>query len=132
LCCPLKSGDLETAETRIARGLELASSDDTSLLRAVAHAWHDAGIALRETSPEKAVRCFSKAKDIYEQLVLTESPIDSDAIGLADVLLASQQTDWSVLTPTDMTSAGGATLTLLEDGSVLASGTNAPRDKYHL
>jgi hypothetical protein len=39
---------------------------------------------------------------------------------------------WTVLKPTQMNSQGGATLSLSEDGSILASGTNPPRDEYTL
>jgi tetratricopeptide (TPR) repeat protein len=37
---------------------------------------------------------------------------------------------WTVLTPTDVKSAGGATLTRLDDGSILAGGTNPEKDTY--
>src|SRR5262249_3746352 len=37
---------------------------------------------------------------------------------------------WTVLTPTKMTSRGGATLTLQADGSLLASGNDARGDVY--
>jgi tetratricopeptide (TPR) repeat protein len=53
---------------------------------------------------------------------------------LADALLASIQrgesSEWQVLEIVDMKSAGGATLTRLDDGSVLASGTNPDSDRY--
>ena len=39
---------------------------------------------------------------------------------------------WTVLTPTTMTSEGGATLTVQADGSILAGGTNPDRDVYTL
>lgn len=128
----LKSGDLKTAETLFAKGLKLASSDNAASLRAVAKAWHDAGSSLRDENNEKAVTCLGKAKAVYEQLLLTESVVASDAAGLAEVLIALQQPDWSVLRPVEMKSAGGATLTLLEDGSVLAGGSNQDGDKYRI
>jgi hypothetical protein len=40
--------------------------------------------------------------------------------------------DWTVLRPSQYASAGGATLTLLDDGSVLASGKNPQADTYQL
>ncbi|MEW4487932.1 PSD1 and planctomycete cytochrome C domain-containing protein [Thalassoglobus sp. JC818] len=37
---------------------------------------------------------------------------------------------WSILTPQEFTSSGGASLELLEDQSILASGKNSPTDNY--
>lgn len=53
---------------------------------------------------------------------------------LADQLLSESvdTTHWTVVTPTEMKSAGGADLTLLEDGSILTSGKNPDRDTYTL
>lgn len=39
---------------------------------------------------------------------------------------------WNVVTPIEMKSTGGATLTPLEDGSILASGENPETDSYEL
>ncbi|WP_010581641.1 PSD1 and planctomycete cytochrome C domain-containing protein [Schlesneria paludicola] len=44
----------------------------------------------------------------------------------------STQSTWSVLTPDQFSSAGGSTLTLKEDGSILVSGTNPSNDAYVL
>src|SRR5262249_47694404 len=49
---------------------------------------------------------------------------------LADLLLLTDSTGWTALTPTEMKSEGGATLKLLPDGSILVSGTNPDRDAY--
>ena len=52
---------------------------------------------------------------------------------LADVLLRTYQgasEHWQVLDVVEMESAGGATLTKLDDGSVLASGVNPDSDRY--
>ena len=42
------------------------------------------------------------------------------------------QAVWEILRPDTMKSAGGATLTQKDDGSILASGTNPPSDAYEL
>jgi WD40 repeat protein/tetratricopeptide (TPR) repeat protein len=48
-----------------------------------------------------------------------------------EALLAKHpEPDWTVLKPLEMTSEGGATLTLQEDNSILASGENPARDTY--
>ena len=53
---------------------------------------------------------------------------------LADLLVASSQSDtasdWQVLDVTNIKSVEGATLEVLDDGSVLASGTNPDSDQY--
>ncbi|MFN7732930.1 MAG: protein kinase domain-containing protein [Pirellula sp.] len=51
------------------------------------------------------------------------------AAELANLLL-TKTTHWSVLKPTEMKSENGATLTLQQDGSILASGINASGDAY--
>jgi tetratricopeptide (TPR) repeat protein len=51
---------------------------------------------------------------------------------LADFLFATFAGDWEVLQPVEMKSAGGATLTRLADGSILAGGKNPDRDVYTL
>ncbi|MCA8989671.1 MAG: hypothetical protein KDA78_18635, partial [Planctomycetaceae bacterium] len=74
------------------------------------------------------------ARMLYEQQLVAEPVNSLLAQSLADLLLldADMATTWTTLEPTEMKSKGGATLTLLEDRSILASGTNAPRDQYHL
>jgi hypothetical protein len=52
------------------------------------------------------------------------------ALELADVLLMQDTRGWTVLKPTEMKSAGGATLTLLEDGSILSNGKSPQGDDY--
>ena len=49
---------------------------------------------------------------------------------LADLLLIDSRAGWTVLKPTELKSKSGATLTLQNDGSILASGINAPGDIY--
>ncbi|MFN0053139.1 MAG: PSD1 and planctomycete cytochrome C domain-containing protein [Planctomycetales bacterium] len=46
--------------------------------------------------------------------------------------LKSRTVEWTVLRPTEFKSAGGATLKLLDDGSLLAGGTSPERDTYEL
>ncbi len=54
------------------------------------------------------------------------------ALELANLLLRPEPTNWTVLKPSAMKSKGGATLTLQDDGSILASGLNPARDDYSL
>jgi tetratricopeptide (TPR) repeat protein len=49
---------------------------------------------------------------------------------LADLLLESTDASWTVLSPAEMTSRGGATLKSLDDRSILASGLSPDTDVY--
>ena len=74
----------------------------------------------------------AKARLLFEQK-LVEKPEDSaSAAELADLLLEASPSGWTVLKPTEMKSEGGATLTLLDDSSILAGGKNPDRDDYAL
>ncbi|MGO9112348.1 MAG: hypothetical protein ACLP9L_24220, partial [Thermoguttaceae bacterium] len=82
---------------------------------------------------EKAEAAWKEARSQCEaQLAI--SPEDSSVQrALADLVLASrQQTDWTVLAPTEMKSDAGAKLTLQNDGSVLASGEVMENDSYKI
>ncbi|MCA9258959.1 MAG: hypothetical protein KDA61_07155, partial [Planctomycetales bacterium] len=57
---------------------------------------------------------------------------DSIATALADLLLEQDDEQWSILEPIDLQSEGGATLTRLADGSILASGRNILGDVYSI
>ena len=67
---------------------------------------------------------------------MLEADPQSDVVAaeLAELLLAKHEnedpTRWTVLQPTNMKSEGGANLTLLPDGSILASGINPDQDTY--
>ena len=68
---------------------------------------------------------------------LANDPANAElAAELAQLLLDQQEskdaTLWTVLKPTAMKSEGGATLTLQDDGSILASGKNPDRDTYKM
>ncbi|MCL4206748.1 MAG: protein kinase [Pirellulaceae bacterium] len=81
---------------------------------------------------DAAQRDRQRLRKIFENR-LVEAPGDPAAVrDLADVLLAAhqQQVAWTVLQPTENKSQAGADLTILDDGSVLASGVNTARDLY--
>jgi WD40 repeat protein/serine/threonine protein kinase len=77
-----------------------------------------------------AARMTARAQ--FEQQLAAEPDDAALASELADLLLAVKSELWAVLEPTEMTSAGGATLTKQADGSIMASGANADRDVYTL
>ena len=81
---------------------------------------------------EAEIREKQQARTMYEKLLMSR-PEAIYAEQLADMLLEAQSSrDWTTLKPTKMTSAGGATLTLQADGSILASGKNPDTDTYTL
>lgn len=77
-----------------------------------------------------ASRAVSQARALYERQLSAEPANSKLAQDLADLLSDVHPVEWILLRPVEMLSAGGATLTLLDDGSILASGTNPQRDAY--
>ena len=75
---------------------------------------------------------WPEAVDDYSHVV-TDATTDEElltnrATALVEVMLTPAK--WTVLKPTEMKSDGGATLTLLDDHSILAGGVNPPSDQY--
>jgi serine/threonine protein kinase/Flp pilus assembly protein TadD len=93
-----------------------SATSDVSLLRKRAKAY------VGNKQPGLAIADLERALEI--------SPEEENALELADLLLSQLDEAWTVLHPTEMNSIGGATLTLLDDGSVLASGNNTVGDAY--
>ena len=57
--------------------------------------------------------------------------LSNQAMALANSFLERESAaTWKVLKPMQITSRGGATLTQLDDGSVLAGGVNSDKDTY--
>ncbi len=79
---------------------------------------------------------FEKSQALYERLLEADPENDVAAAELAQLLLDkydnASSTRWTVLKPTEVKSASGATLTLRADGSVLASGVSPDTDTYTL
>ncbi len=79
---------------------------------------------------------FDKAQALYERSLAVDPENDAVATELAELLLTKHENGkskpWEILQPTEMKSEGGATLKLLEDGSVLAGGPNPDHDSYTL
>ena len=76
-----------------------------------------------------AEAAFVKARDLYETELSREPENSALAAELAELLLLNT-TNWTVLKPTEMNSKGGATLSVLPDNSILASG-KTPRDEVY-
>ena len=54
------------------------------------------------------------------------------AVELADLLLIDNRARWTILKPAEAESELGATLSILSDDSILASGANPVKDRYHV
>ncbi len=82
----------------------------------------------------RATAHFEKSRALYERALEAEPENDLVAPELAQALWDRHENEnrarWTILKPTEMKSAGGATLTELEDHSILAGGANPPSDKY--
>src|SRR5579884_12549 len=74
----------------------------------------------------------AKARALFEEKLAKEPQNTALAADLADLLLIDSRTKWTILKPTQIKSQGGATLTLLDDSSILAGGKNPDRDVYSL
>jgi tetratricopeptide (TPR) repeat protein len=74
----------------------------------------------------------AKARALFEGKLAKEPQKSAWAAELAEVLLIDSRAKWTILKPTQMKSEGGATLTLLDDSSILAGGKNPDRDVYSL
>src|SRR5262249_23555983 len=74
---------------------------------------------------------FEKSRALYEHSLKADPANDVVAAELAQLLLDKKTNErWTVLQPTEMKSEGGATLTVLHDSSILASGVNPDQDVY--
>jgi serine/threonine protein kinase/formylglycine-generating enzyme required for sulfatase activity len=74
----------------------------------------------------------TKARALFEKQLAKEPENTALAAELADVLLPPDTIRWTVLKPAEMKAQEGATLTALEDNSILVSGPNPVRDVYTL
>jgi tetratricopeptide (TPR) repeat protein len=94
--------------------------------------WIDLGRLLaRFGRANEAETALAKARSLLEQWLSRAPGDEAAASALAEVLPETGESRrWTILRPAEMTSAGGATLTRLPDGSVLAGGLNPVSDTY--
>jgi WD40 repeat protein len=97
-----------------------------------AERWIDLGRLLKRFDRAKeAETALAKARSILERRMSRAPDDEMAAKALAEVLPdAPESRRWTILQPDVMTSAAGATLTLLPDGSVLVGGLNPVDDTY--
>ncbi|MBX3444585.1 MAG: PSD1 domain-containing protein [Planctomyces sp.] len=73
-------------------------------------------------------------RELNEQMAAVQALLETptEALAREQVAWESGLREWAVLRPEALESSGGATLTLLEDGSILASGDSPATDTYTL
>ncbi len=108
--------DTTTGETSTALTLD-------GEVRAVA--WHRDGERLAALSDEGTLK-------VWDAVWQREPEFSVPRPTAVTEQLLRNGTNWTVMKPDTMKSAGGALLTLQKDGSILASGTNADADVYTL
>jgi len=127
----LRTGRRQAAEESFDHVVETVSKKELAQRRIVELYLEHARSLIDGDRSEAAAESLNRARDLYEQLAGSEVANARDAAGLADVLIALMpQVRWTVLEPVAMTSEGGATLTSLDDGSILAGGANPLQEVY--
>ena len=104
---------------------ELASGDAQVQAELARH------FAIRQNGP-LANAARTKARALFETALSKDPANPALASELADIVLEATAPEWITLMPAELTSQGGASLTLRSDGSILAGGTNPDRDVYTL
>ena len=119
-----RRGDSARARDALARAME-ALPDDPGR-------WIDLGRLLGRLGwTEESATVLAKARSLCERRLARAPDDEAAAAALAELLPeADASAGWTVLRPDVMTSAAGATLTRLPDGSVLAGGPNPAVDTY--
>jgi WD40 repeat protein/tetratricopeptide (TPR) repeat protein len=119
-----RRGDSLEARDALARAMEVLPDDPGR--------WVDLGRWLgRIGRTEESATVLAQARSLCGRR-LSRSPDDEAAAAALAELLPDDDAspEWTILQTDVMTSAAGATLTRLPDGSVLAGGLNPPADTY--
>jgi Flp pilus assembly protein TadD len=119
-----RRGDSVGAGKALARAMNLLPED--------AGRWADLGLVLeRFGRTRESQTALAKAQALSEKR-LSAVPDDEAAAAVLAVVLpdAGPSREWTTLEPTSMSSAGGATLTRMGDGSVVVSGRSPAVDTY--
>ncbi len=94
------------------------------------------GPSIKAPTPKQSLELARLAAKIAELKKTLDAPTAELAVELAAAQREWEQryapVAWQVLRPTKSKSVAGATLTLKDDGSILASGENPPTDTYTL
>jgi tetratricopeptide (TPR) repeat protein len=150
--------DREGAEAAYTRARTLADGDPSPWIEHALALWHRGDPPQARDALDRAMRCLpddagrwidlgrllerfdrakeaeaalGKARSILERWLSRAPGDEAAAKDLAEILPnTAESRNWTILAPGVTTSAAGATLTRLPDGSVLAGGLNPARDTY--
>ncbi|QDU49629.1 tetratricopeptide repeat protein [Gimesia panareensis] len=102
--------------------------DDPFLLVAIAEQYRNNG------KLELASETIDRARGLFREALVNDPDNEVIAGGLADLIFEQHKDDprWNILVPQEAESEGGATLTVLDDHSILAGGLNPDRDTYRV
>ncbi len=127
----IERGRWDEAFRLLGESLERTPDDTTLLLTAARLKRRHSGDLRANGHADAAAADEREVRALYARPV-EKQPYDSGAISeFRDYLRSSNPHPvWKVRTPTSLLSAGGATLTPLADGSILASGKNPENDTY--
>jgi WD40 repeat protein/tRNA A-37 threonylcarbamoyl transferase component Bud32/tetratricopeptide (TPR) repeat protein len=119
-----RRGDDLQARDALARAIQTLPDDPGR--------WVDLGRWLGRIGwAEESTRLLAQARTLCERRLARAPDDEAAAAALAELLPEPDASrEWTVLEPEVMSSAGGATLTRLPDGSVLAGGPNPAVDTY--
>jgi tetratricopeptide (TPR) repeat protein len=121
----------------VVRAALASNPDRPSLVHMAARVLSQRAAGLRRQGhPDQALAAEREAATYYEKLLTLQPDHAESAAALAAFLIdtqaATQQGLWTVLKPSEMKSAAGATLTRLPDGTILASGKRPDHDTYSI
>src|SRR5262249_40027842 len=119
-----RRGDAPPARDALARAMSSLPDDPGR--------WLDLGRLLaRFGRTQESETALAQARAVAARRLSRAPDDEAAAAALAELLPdAGASPGWTILQPSRMTSAGGATLTRLPDGSVLAGGPNPEVDTY--
>lgn len=91
-------------------------------------------VAERVPTAEQAARAKAIDAEVARLQAVLDAPTPALALEQAawERTAARRPVEWTAITPEKVESAGGATLTARDDGSILASGENSNKDTYTL
>jgi WD40 repeat protein/serine/threonine protein kinase/tetratricopeptide (TPR) repeat protein len=122
-------GDWARAAADFNKALALGPDDPHALSVAAGYFRRRSRTLQAQGKTTEASQFRQQARTMYAKLVAVQ-PDNADDAGALATALQSDQPAWTILKPVTMTSAGGATLTRLADGSILAGGVNPSADTY--
>ena len=122
-------GEWETAAAELARAIALQPRNP-QMLGQLGDCTRRISAGLSATAKKDQAKRVSDQTQAYLQKMVSAEPGNASYAGQLAGFLVEGADEWTVLEPTEMKSAGGATLTRQSDNSILAGGTNPNAEVY--